>query len=176
MPLPVEDLRVEALTFADDGRIPNHPRLPLLLYHGALAPDAVDAVACAALFAANGWPGAWLNGIYGDHHFHATGHEVLGIVAGRAAVTFGGPGGATVELAAGDVAILPAGTGHKRQRASPDLRVVGAYPGGRSPDLRWGEAAEHGRAVAAIARVPVPATCPVYGAAGPLLRHWRGGG
>ncbi|MDX9859437.1 MAG: cupin domain-containing protein [Rhodospirillales bacterium] len=175
MPVPVDALEVESLTFADDGRIPNNPALPALLYRGALVPDAVDAAACAALFAANGWPGAWRNGIYADHHFHSTGHEVLGIVAGRATVTLGGPEGATVDLAAGDVVVLPAGTGHKRERASPDLVVVGAYPGGISPDLLWGDPAEHDRAAAAIARVAPPATCPVYGAAGPLLRHWRNG-
>ena len=45
MPTPVDDLRVDALTFADDGRIPNNPALPLLLYHGALAPDAIAAEA-----------------------------------------------------------------------------------------------------------------------------------
>lgn len=175
MPVPVEHLKVETLSFADDGRIPNNPALPLVLYRGALHPDTVDAAACAALFAANGWPGAWRNGIYADHHFHSTGHEVLGIVAGRATVTFGGPGGATVEVAAGDVLVLPAGTGHKCERASADLVVVGAYPGGIGPDLKWGDPAEHERAKAAIARVALPATCPVYGAAGPLLHHWRNG-
>ncbi len=175
MPAPVEHLKVEALIFADDGRIPNNPTLPALIYRGALNPDAVDAVACAALFAANGWPGAWRNGIYADHHFHSTGHEVLGIVAGTATVTLGGPAGATVEIAAGDVVLLPAGTGHKRERSSPDLVVVGAYPGGIGPDLLWGDPAEHARAKAAIAKVALPATCPVYGAAGPLVGHWRNG-
>jgi uncharacterized protein YjlB len=62
MSAPIENLHVETLTFADDGRIPNNPTLPLVLYRGALHPDAVDAAACAALFAANGWPGAWRNG------------------------------------------------------------------------------------------------------------------
>lgn len=176
MPAPLDGLTVDALSFADDGRIPNNPTLPLLLYHGALAPDAIGAGACAALFAANGWPGAWRNGIFSDHHFHSTAHEVLGIVSGRAVVTFGGPGGTTVEIAAGDVAILPAGTGHKRESASPDLLVVGAYPGGMGRDTLWGEAAEHDRAVANIRRVPVPASDPVYGAGGPLIGRWPAGG
>jgi uncharacterized protein YjlB len=164
MPKPLEDLEVETLTFADDGRVPNNPTLPLLVYRGALAPDAVDAAACARLFAANGWPGAWRNGIYGRHHFHSTGHEVLGIVAGRATVTFGGPRGKTVEVMAGDVAVLPAGTGHKRESASPDLLVIGAYPGGKGPDLLWADEADHDRAKAAIAACrcprPAPSTAP----------------
>lgn len=175
MPAPIDAITVDALTFADDGRIPNNPVLPLLLYHGALAPDELHAAACAALFAANGWPGAWRNGIYGRHHFHSTAHEVLGIVAGRATVTFGGPQGRTVEIVAGDVAVVPAGTGHKREKASADLLVVGAYPGGMDTDLLWGEAAEHDQAAAAIARVALPATCPVYGKGGPMARLWRGG-
>ena len=41
--------------FADDGRIPNNPRLPLLVYARALDPAAED-LACGfeRLFAANG--------------------------------------------------------------------------------------------------------------------------
>ncbi len=175
MPASPDGLKVEAFEFADDGQIPNNPALPLLVYRGALAPDAVSATACAALFAANGWPGAWRNGIFGEHHFHANAHEVLGLVAGCASVTFGGPAGATIEVAAGDVALVPAGTGHKRESASSDLLVIGAYPGGMAADLCWGEADGHDEAVAAIARVPLPRSDPVYGAAGPLGRHWRAG-
>ncbi len=173
MPADPQKLEVVVLTFADDGRIPNNPDLPLLLYRGALKPDAVSAEACLDLFAANGWSGGWRNGIYGSHHFHSTAHEVLGIVRGRARVTFGGPEGETVDLAAGDVAVLPAGTGHKREDASNDLLVVGAYPGGRGYDTLWGDPAEHDRAAACISRVPIPASDPVFGADGPLTRYWR---
>lgn len=172
MPAPLDGLSIQALTFADDGRIPNNPTLPLLLYPQALAPDAIGAGACAALFAANGWPGAWRNGIYGDHHFHSEAHEVLGIVSGRATVTFGGPAGVTVEIVAGDVAILPAATGHKRESASSDLLVIGAYPGGMGRDTLWGDPAEHDGALASIRRVPVPTSDPVYGAAGPMISRW----
>jgi uncharacterized protein YjlB len=174
MPKPRDSVSIDALRFADDGRIPNNPNLPLLLYRGALAPDALEADACEAVFAANDWRGGWRNGIYGRHHYHSTAHEVLGIVRGRARVTFGGPEGRTVDLAAGDVAVLPAGTGHKREDASADLLVVGAYPGGMGYDTRWGDAAEHDEAVAAIRRVPLPARDPVYGADGPLVARWIG--
>lgn len=174
MPADPQKLEVIALNFADDGCIPNNPVLPLLLYRGALKPDAVSADVCLDLFAANGWSGGWRNGIFGSHHFHSMAHEVLGIVSGRARVTFGGPGGQTVELAAGDVAVLPAGTGHKREDASDDLLVVGAYPGGRSYDTLWGHASEHAQAVACIARVPTPTSDPVFGDAGPLTLHWPG--
>ena len=174
MPADPQTLDVVALNFADDGAIPNNPDLPLLLYRGALKPDAVSAEACLDLFAANGWSGGWRNGIFGSHHFHSTAHEVLGIVRGRARVTFGGPEGKTVELTAGDVAVLPAGTGHKREDASGDLLVIGAYPGGMGYDTLWGDPAEHDGAVANISRVPLPAGDPVFGGAGPLTRHWPG--
>ena len=173
MPADPQDLVFDALTFDDDGCIPNNPELPLLLYSGALAPDAVSAAACESLFAANGWSGGWRNGIYGSHHFHSRAHEVLGIVCGRARVTFGGTKGKTVELTAGDVAVLPAGTGHKREDASADLLVVGAYPGGMRFDTLWGDPLEHDEAVADIAHVPLPEADPVFGDAGPLITLWR---
>ncbi len=54
--------------------------------------------------------------------------------------------------------------------------MVGSYPGGMDTDIKWGDPAEHDEAVASIARVTVPETCPVYGEAGPLVRHWQNGG
>ena len=32
--------------------------------------------------------------------------------------------------------MIPAGVAHKGEAASPDLLIVGAYPGGRGPDMR----------------------------------------
>ncbi|MFI5039096.1 MAG: cupin, partial [Solirubrobacterales bacterium] len=103
-------MKVETFTFDDDGAIPNSS-LPVLLYRRALGPDA-GAAAHEELFADNGWLGAWRNGIYPFHHFHSTSHEVLGIASGTANVVLGGPQGSPLELTAGDVVVLPAGTGH----------------------------------------------------------------
>ena len=105
--------------FADDGDIPNN-RLPLILYAGAIDPAAGDpAVAFEELFRANGWGDGWRNGIFPFHHYHSTAHEVLGIAAGEAEVRFGGEGGATVQVKAGDAVLIPAGVGHKRLSARP---------------------------------------------------------
>ena len=169
--MPVPD--VETYRFADDGVVPNNPGLPLIVYRGALAKGGDRAGACERMFARHGWPGAWRNGIHGHHHYHSTAHEVLGIARGNARVRLGGPGGQTVELAAGDVVVIPAGIAHKREAASADLLVIGAYPKGQRPDMCRAEAAEHGRALAAIAAVPLPEADPVTGRADPLLLCWR---
>ena len=154
-------------------RISGQP-LPLIVFRGALPLDGDPGGTCEALFAGNGWGGGWQNGIYSYHHFHATTHEVLGIARGHAKVRFGGDEGPLVEVAAGDVVVIPAGISHKKEGGSADLLVVGAYPGEREPDMQRGLPHEHPTAAAKASRVPVPATDPVFGAEGPLLRHWSG--
>jgi uncharacterized protein YjlB len=164
---------VETYRFADDGVVPNNPALPLVVYRGALAANGDRAGACEQMFARHGWPGAWRNGIHAHHHYHSTAHEVLGIARGNARVRLGGPGGQVVELAAGDVVVIPAGIAHKREAASDDLLVIGAYPKGQRPDMCRAEGAVHDQALAAIATVPLPEADPVTGRADPLLLCWR---
>lgn len=166
---------IEEHFFPDDGRVPNNPSLPLLVYRGVLETGPGACAACEALFAANGWSGAWRNGIYAHHHYHSTAHEVLGITGGSARVRLGGEGGKSLELHAGDVVVIPAGVAHKNEGASPHLMVVGAYPGGRNPDMRKPGAQERERALRNIAEVALPASDPVYGKPGPLLERWRTG-
>jgi uncharacterized protein YjlB len=164
---------VETYRFADDGIVPNNAALPLIVYRRALPASGDRASACEALFARHGWPDSWRNGIYADHHYHSTAHEVLGIARGNARVRLGGEGGQVVELNAGDVVVIPAGIAHKRESASSDLLVIGAYPRGQRPDMCRAEAAGHDRALAAIAAVPLPEADPVTGRADPLLECWR---
>jgi uncharacterized protein YjlB len=152
----------ETLRFADDGAIPNHPRYPALLYRG-VADAARGPDACEAMFERNGWEPRWRAGIFPFHHFHSTAHEALGVVAGSAVVRLGGPGGEEVRLSAGDVVVLPAGTGHKRESSEPGFLVVGAYPPGQDWDLRRGDPAEHDEVLANIGRVPDPKSDPVGG-------------
>jgi uncharacterized protein YjlB len=153
---------METLSFADDGAVPNNPRLPALLWRGALPADA-GPDAAEQLFADHGWPPAWRNGIYRYHHFHPNAHEALAIVRGQVRVQLGGDKGQVLELAAGDVVALPAGTGHRNLGASPDLLVVGAYPPGAAPCELRGRPEEHAAAVRAVAATPDPPCEPVRG-------------
>ncbi|WP_026362772.1 cupin domain-containing protein [Methylopila sp. M107] len=168
----------EALAFGDDGETPNYPTFPLLLHRGALdVSDGAGAPLVEALFGANGWGGMWRNGVYPYHHFHSSCHEALGVAAGWAEVQFGGEQGATVRLEAGDVAVLPAGTGHRLVDASSEFLIVGAYPPDQPYDLiRSGEASTRQLAAARerIAATPVPANDPVFGSEGGLRVLWRG--
>jgi uncharacterized protein YjlB len=165
----------QAFMFADDGAIPNNPNLPFLVY-----PKAVDlrgridpAEAIEAAFQANGWSdNMWRNGVYPFPHYHSMIHEVMGIARGRARVRFGGKKGRELELAGGDIAVLPAGTGHERIWGSPDLLVVGGYPPSGRYNLCRGSRAEYARAIKSIPLVPRPDSDPVYGPDGPLLGLW----
>jgi uncharacterized protein YjlB len=164
---------IEAQLFADDGSVPNNPDLPLVVYRDVLETGPGAAAACEARFAGNGWSGGWRGGVYPYHHYHSTAHEALGIVAGWARVRLGGEAGAVIELHAGDVVVIPAGVAHKGEATSPDLLIVGAYPGGRGPDMRVPGKGDRERALAKIAAVPLPSSDPVSGKAGALVERWR---
>lgn len=165
----------QPLRFSDDGAVPNNPRLPMLVYAKAvrLAGRRDPAAVFERLFEANHWGRSWRNGIFPFVHYHSAVHEALGIAAGHARVRFGGDRGVELALAAGDVAVLPAGTGHQCLDASADLLVVGAYPPDGAYDLCRGGGEEHRRALVSIPRVPLPRTDPLFGVNGPLMRLWR---
>lgn len=174
MSIAAKRIAPKTFHFADDGLIPNNPELPLVLYRGGIdlsgSPDPEQVI--EQTFAANGWGNMWRNGIYQYVHYHSMIHEALGIARGRANVRFGGEGGEQVEIAAGDVVILPAGTGHQLLSQTPELVVVGAYPPSGQYDLCRGSRLEHDKALACIAQVPRPTTDPVYGNDGPLVTLW----
>jgi len=160
--------------FVDDGLVPNNAQLPFVHYRSAVDVKGVTdpAAVFERLFEDNGWGGSWRNGIYDYVHYHPRTHEVLGVASGKARVRFGGKKGKTVILKAGDVVVLPAGTGHQALSASKDLVVVGAYPPQGKYEEYEGSLSEHGRAVRMIPRVAMPRRDPVYGAKGPLERLW----
>ena len=164
-----------ALMFRDDGSIPNNPHLPFLVYRGAIDVAGADSPerVIESTFSANGWGDMWRNGIFPYVHYHSKIHEALGIARGCAKVRFGGAAGEVLELEAGDVAVLPAGTGHQCLWASPELCVIGAYPKRGNYDLCRGSKAEHAKARKTIPEVPLPDSDPVRGKAGPLTTLWR---
>jgi uncharacterized protein YjlB len=161
----------QTILFPKSGAIPNNPRLPVLIYTKCFDASGDGAATIEALFDKNGWPPQWRNGVFEFHHYHSTAHEVLGFAVGRARLILGGPGGQEVEVRAGDVALLPAGTGHFRQEASRDFLVVGAYPPDQSADLLRGAATAE--QLARIASLPFPVTDPVEGANGGLTSLWQ---
>ena len=168
-----EDLEPLTFVFKDDGLVPNNP-MPLLVYEQAIdvANDHPEKT-IEGLFGANGWGDMWRNGIYDYLHYHATVHEALGIARGNARVQFGGERGKEIDVAAGDVAILPAGTGHRCLSASSDFSVVGAYPPGPKMQITRPTPENHRKALKTIPQVKLPKTDPVRGETGPLLRLWK---
>lgn len=163
----------EQLHFADDGLIPNS-RLPVLLYRQVPLDGADRAAALERLFTDHDWPPQWRYGVYDYHHYHPNAHEVLGVARGQATLRLGGERGQDVTVAAGDVVVLPAGTGHRSLESSKDFLVVGAYPPGQEDFItQRADPAAHARALQLIAQVPLPTTDPVTGRDGALPELWR---
>jgi uncharacterized protein YjlB len=145
-------------------QIPNNPSFTVMIYRDVPGVSA-GAGHCRSLFADHGWVGSWVDGVFDFHHFHSTSHEVLGVVSGAATLELGGPQGAPFEVVAGDVVVLPAGTGHRRASDRAGFMVVGAYPAGQEDYdlLRGVDAAEVAAARERIAALGAPPRDPVGG-------------
>jgi uncharacterized protein YjlB len=170
----IEHIEPLAVRFVDDGMIPNNPRFPVLIYVRAFSPVGSDPAATVEkLLGENRWTPQWRDGIYDFHHYHSTAHETLAIAKGTVNVRLGGERGEDFDLGPGDIAVLPAGTGHKRLSQSPGLLVVGAYPPGQQWDIMTGRPGERPNALRNIESVPLPESDPSFGADGPLTRLWR---
>ncbi len=158
----------ETLTLGPNHGVPNNSALPVLIYRGVVPIDDPDTI--EATLRGNGWRPDWRDGVYPYHHYHSTAHEALACTSGSAELMLGGEGGHAVHVAAGDLLVLPAGTGHCRITASTDFLLVGAYPDGQHWDL-CREAAD-AATLARIAAVPLPDADPVGGRDGPLPHLW----
>ncbi len=164
-----------ALKFVDDGIVPNNARRPLLVYRGVIrfpVKGFDSAVVMDSLFEANRWGRSWRDTVYDFVHYHSSVHEVLGVARGSAVIEFGGIRGRKLRMKAGDIAILPAGTGHRLIESSRNFLVVGAYPAEGKYD-ECTDTRDRVKALGRIARTPKPEADPVFGRNGPLLRLWR---
>lgn len=155
--------------FEDDGVIPNNPALNVIFYPEAFKedPERLERV-----FNQNNWQNSWTGGVFDYHHYHSNTHEVIGIRSGTAILQLGGESGEQLKVKAGDVLVLPAGTGHKKISADSAFQVVGAYPNGVSYNTKTGEPGERPYVLEDIQSVPLPLTDPVYGKNGTLLDNW----
>ncbi|MDQ0483604.1 cupin domain-containing protein [Guptibacillus hwajinpoensis] len=124
------------------------------------------------MFKQNKWSNSWENGVFPYHHYHSNTHEALGVISGSASITFGGENGDSVEVEKGDVVVIPAGVGHKKEQSSAGFKVVGAYPNGMSHDLKTGKAEERPEVIENIQNVPLPSTDPLQGQSGHLVVLW----
>jgi uncharacterized protein YjlB len=169
---PIIELKLETHHLHADDGIPNN-RLPLIVYRGALSGDALSPDGCSELFQRNGWQRTWLNGVFPYWHYHPLAHEVLGCVAGKAHVGFGGDNGIATDFNAGDVVLIPAGVGHKRLSQEPGFLVVGGYPPGQSSAICNADDMDIDAAIEKASAVPIPASDPLTGESGGLHEVWR---
>ena len=161
----------ERLQLSRNAWVPNNDRLPVLIYREVLDVSRVNAAEhFEQTFQRNGWPPQWRNGIYNFHHYHSTAHEVLAIAAGNGRVVLGGPGGHEMTLNAGDVIVLPTGTGHCSLQTSADFLVVGAYPPRQSWDIC--RSAPSLKERERMRTLPFPGSDPLTGTTGALTRLW----
>ena len=161
--------------FADDGVVLNNPRFPVLVYRGvvplpskAFRPGAV----LDALFETNGWGRSWRDTVYDFVHYHSRVHEVMGVARGSAEIECGGVKGRILKVKAGDVVVLPAGTGHRLIKSTKNFLVVGAYPKDGTYD-ECTDTRDRVDAAKRIAKVRKPQKDPVYGKDGLLRKVWK---
>jgi uncharacterized protein YjlB len=167
------EFEVETHVLVAEGVIPNNA-LPLVLYRHALPPDLQTPGGCQALFARNNWRGNWVDGVFEYWHFHLTGHEALGCVAGDAEIGFGGDQGVRVAFRAGDVVVIPAGVGHRRlSERGNGFTVVGGYPPGQDGTITRPGDIDLDEARRRIAALALPRSDPLIGPEGPLLSAWK---
>ena len=99
-------------------------------------------------------------------------YETLGVIRGRATVSFGGESGEAIDVGPGDVVILLSGTGHQCLAPTDDLMVVGAYPSS-APTTFAATARPTHQGACLHSQAAAAQTDPVFGPQRPLIMLWR---
>lgn len=173
-PRPPADVEIRTMSFPGAGGIPNNEHFRAVLAHDALG-GAKDDGAVRQLLEDNGWGGTWTWRVFEFHHFHPDAFEVLAVASGGARLVLGGPQGAEIDVAAGDVILLPPGFGHRQLSMQENFRICGAYPPGQEDyTVVKAEDGYDASTLAEIAGVAFPETDPLWGGNGPLIRAARG--
>lgn len=110
--------------FPDDGRIPNHPDFPLVVYQNALK----DTGLAERIVTRHGWSNSWSGSVFPYHHYHSNTHEVLIALRGEAVIQFGGEKGAAIPFKSGDAVVIPAGVDIKSSAQAPILLSLAPIP------------------------------------------------
>ncbi|HEY0741304.1 MAG TPA: cupin domain-containing protein [Chryseosolibacter sp.] len=170
---PIQHVNIIRHIISDDGTFPNNGHLALIIYRNALHfGSSHDSKDVEQFLESNGWTNSWVNGVLDYHHYHSTTHEVLVVIDGSTRIQFGGPSGISLMVETGDVIIIPAGVAHKNLGGEEDFKCVGAYAEGRDYDMNYGKPEERPKTDENIKNVPLPASDPVFGMSGPLIKEW----
>lgn len=166
---------VKVITLQENFPYPNND-LPVLLYptilQELLGAHFSDQDVLAYLEQHN-YSNGWTGGIHPFHHFHATVHEVTACVSGEAKIQLGGPDAEVLSFSKGDVALLPAGTAHKKIEATNDFQIVGAYPNGEDFDMEKGDEDRFEELKNVSKQVQVPTFDPIHGKNGAVQKYWK---
>ncbi|KAH8797960.1 hypothetical protein F5884DRAFT_905795 [Xylogone sp. PMI_703] len=152
--------------------------LPVLIYRDVL-PLPLSEEKTTIFLEEHDWEKRGVWGHISTRHYHPNSHECYGIFQGESTLLLGQGqsdenGGLEIDVHAGDVIVLPAGTAHCCLQSTADYRYIGVYPKGCP---RWRN--ELGKALPdienlnkEISAVAMPTQDPVMGNDGPLLRLW----
>ncbi|KAL1964456.1 hypothetical protein VTN77DRAFT_6882 [Rasamsonia byssochlamydoides] len=155
--------------------------LPVLIYRDVL-PLPLSEEKTTSFLEANEWvkKGVW--GHIPVRHFHPNTHECYGIFQGESTLLLGcgqndTTGGLELDVSAGDVIVLPAGTAHCCLQSSQDYRYIGVYPKGAPHwrnELGKDPIDPDSSLAKEIQSVEMPSQDPANGENGPLIQLWRG--
>ncbi len=95
-------MKVERFELTDDDHVPNHTSIPLVLCHNAFLGDDAPLPPGEVIenFESNRWLGAWGNGIFPFHPYHARSHDVLANLGAAIIIPAGGRTHTIVKLEA----------------------------------------------------------------------------